>query len=493
MAKNQAEFERLIQSISDGSFTEDLIQLRNAGITDADAQKLCAALISRPDVAAHITSLDFSSNNLTSISIPDALVNLRLLELDHNQLTSISIPNTLVKLRLLELDHNQLTSISIPETLEKLEYLDLSNNQLTGIGIPQTLVKLTYIYLNHNQLTNISITDTLVNLKTLHLHNNQLTSISIPQTLVKLKHLDLSNNQLTGINIPSTLVNLVTLMLGYNQLTTISIPETLQELRILNIHSNQLPPLPLLMLRAMRTQNLWLEIIGLPPGNIVITPETVAPYLQTQFSPPATLGTIHPIYPNVFTMAQAKDIVTAYLICSIHLSEASKEIAVHVAKYLTPAAPARENAVAAIKPYLPSTFFAWLPEGLKPSQDVMRALSDSETQVITTAQQMPARMMLNQFKVCTQRLTVSKIASTLAGLNKEIHKQINNRKTQRISIMQRILAKLNQMIYGRHAAFYKMTGAQYQALLANICASTNIGADVKQAAQARIRRALKHG
>jgi hypothetical protein len=75
-------------------------------------------------------------------------------------------------------------------------------------------------------------------------------------------------------------------------------------------------------------------------------------------------------------------------------------------------------------------------------------------------------------------------------LNKEIHKQINNRKTQPITIMQRILIKLNQMIYGHHADFYKMTGAQYKALLANICASTTIDSDVKQAAQARIRRAL---
>jgi hypothetical protein len=174
------------------------IELMDAGLNNADAERLMQALGNAPEIAKNIQTIAIECNQLTSIDIPATFTALEHLLLSGNQLTSINIPASLIALKELHLYNNQLTTINIPDTLIALDRMSLSRNQLTSINIPDTLIALQLLYLHHNQLTNINIPATLIELVELTLNNNQLTSINIPDTLIALQELNLQGNQLTA-------------------------------------------------------------------------------------------------------------------------------------------------------------------------------------------------------------------------------------------------------------------------------------------------------
>jgi Leucine-rich repeat (LRR) protein len=206
--------------------------------------------------ADHVTSMNFSSNNLSG-AIPAEIGNLtslQYIDLGSNQLSG-SIPTEIGNLTLLTdlgLYYNQLTG-ALPTqigNLAALKNLYLNNNLLTG-AIPTQIGNLTALQsllLGSNQLSGAIPTQigNLTSLTDLELYSNQFTGAIPTQigNLTALQNLYINDNQLTGA-IPTEIGNLTSLQylfLDNNQLTG-AIPTgigNLTSLTFLGLTSNQL-------------------------------------------------------------------------------------------------------------------------------------------------------------------------------------------------------------------------------------------------------------
>lgn len=179
MAHNPKAFQALIRSILDGKFNSKHLKLANLGLTDSDLDLLFTALVSRPDVAANIETLNLSGNRLTNVKIPYVLKNLEELHLQSNQIANLELPENLVSLRVLDIRHNRISSLPLHKNFVSLTTLRLEHNSLTILVLHPAYTKLNTVSAENNLLHNVVISpNTYRQLRSLRLSNNPLSPMS---------------------------------------------------------------------------------------------------------------------------------------------------------------------------------------------------------------------------------------------------------------------------------------------------------------------------
>ena len=157
-----------------------------------------------PNGNENILTIVSVENQLTSFD-GTALTGLTTLNLSSNQLTSLDgfiLPTSLTSLNLY---NNQLTSFDGTglTSLTSLNSLDLSSNQLTSLSRYILPTSLTQLFLSGNQLTLVDVSS-LTNLTTLNLVNNLISSSTWDSILADLAGFNNEGGNLSVGNVERT-------------------------------------------------------------------------------------------------------------------------------------------------------------------------------------------------------------------------------------------------------------------------------------------------
>lgn len=204
--------------------------------------------------AAHLRSLDLSSNNLSRIEGLGGMAKLKELKLYGCQISRLQGLEDCIALSALHLEDNRIPELSGLENLRALEYLNLDKNRLQKLGRGfARLTKLRELHVSRNQLQDLHGVSCLSSLEVLSASKNQLEKLTCEQIkgLNRLDELHLAGNQLIDVcflgasSIPS-LPMLSILDISANGLTReaiSSIPSLLQ-MTELNLADNNLDSVP---------------------------------------------------------------------------------------------------------------------------------------------------------------------------------------------------------------------------------------------------------
>ena len=195
-------------------------------------------------IAAHIISLNLSSNKINSVppEIGAACPGLQQLDLSGNNIQKIENLDSLTTLRSLIINSNSVIRIEGLSALEQLDTLELSNNRISTIGQLWNNLQLKTLILAQNRIRNLGdplqnrelefldLRENLIStleeadfklpgmLKCLYLGSNKLDDILQPRILEFLEHLeevDFTNNpfmeflQFNRVNIAAFLLVLL--------------------------------------------------------------------------------------------------------------------------------------------------------------------------------------------------------------------------------------------------------------------------------------------
>ena len=175
----------------------------NSGLTNADGIEYLTGL----------TTLDLSSNNLSSIDVSKNTA-LTSLTLGHNNLSSIDLSSN-TALRELGLYNNNLSSIDVSNNTA-LYHLELLNNNLSSIDL-DGLISLEWLFLSDNNLSGTLDLSTNTSISLVYLNNNNLNEVILGNN-ENLSELILHNNNLKNIDL-SGVPNLMGITLQNNPLT----------------------------------------------------------------------------------------------------------------------------------------------------------------------------------------------------------------------------------------------------------------------------------
>jgi len=204
--------------------------------------------------AAHLRSLDLSSNNIRNIAGLKGMSKLRELKLYGCQISRIQNLEPCYNLCALHLEDNQVGAIEGLDVLRALERLNLDSNRIQRIG--RGLVRLTRLkelHLARNRLTALEGLTSLVALEQLDVSHNQIREITSEafKGLVKLDELVLAGNFIESVAFLSsgaqgTLPNLSTLDVSGNRLVAKGLNRgpVLTQLVEVNLADNCLEALP---------------------------------------------------------------------------------------------------------------------------------------------------------------------------------------------------------------------------------------------------------
>lgn len=186
---------RLKVTDSEGLVGYDQVELEWGEHELNNSQLLSCALLNRsetyitPTLAASITSLDCSNQDLTSLDGIEQFTNLETLDATSNNLTSLSLSSH-PSLKSLNLQFNQITTASISD-MPELEEINLKSQQEEGDQLSDE---------QENLLTSITFSN-LPNLKIVNLGDNSLTSLDVSM-LANLEELDVSlNEEMTALDL----------------------------------------------------------------------------------------------------------------------------------------------------------------------------------------------------------------------------------------------------------------------------------------------------
>jgi len=207
--------------------------------------------------AAHLRSLDLSSNNIRQIEGLEGMSKLRELKLCACQITRIQSLEPCMTLSALHLDDNRIGCIEGLDNLRALEYLNLDSNRISRIGNGLArLAKLKELHLSYNELTSLDGVVGLTNLEVLTASHNRLQEVTSDnfKGLGKLDDLQLAGNQLcdltfligTSGSAVQPLPSLAGLDMSGNHLTAQALRGrySLLQLTELNLASNQIAEIP---------------------------------------------------------------------------------------------------------------------------------------------------------------------------------------------------------------------------------------------------------
>lgn len=152
--------------------------------------------------AAHIRSLDLSSNNIRHMEGLGGMVRLRELKLYSCQITRIQNLEKCVQLAALHLEDNVIGAIEGLDNCKCLEYLNLDRNQIQKVGAGLAkLSKLKELHLSKNQLASLHGVAGCAALEVLHANGNgiaEVTAVSL-KGLGRLDELRLAENRLQNL------------------------------------------------------------------------------------------------------------------------------------------------------------------------------------------------------------------------------------------------------------------------------------------------------
>lgn len=171
----------------------------------------------------NLTKLECGSNLLTSLNVYDPLI-LTYLDYNDNQIPNLNLqqfPN----LELLGCGGNQIQSLNL-SGLNNLLTLDCTGNLLQNLNV-NNLTHLQSLRCDYNQLQNLNLANN-IDLYILYCNNNILTSLILPNNPSLESYIYISNNLLSQLNVP----NVKTIVCNNNQLTNLNFiyPSTLNRL-----------------------------------------------------------------------------------------------------------------------------------------------------------------------------------------------------------------------------------------------------------------------
>ena len=180
-----------------------------------------------------ITSIDVSSNKISSLKGIEYFTALTKLWCYSNHLTSLDV-STCTALTYLACDGNQLTSIDVSKNTA-LTGLNCYNNQLTSLDVSKNTA-LDWLYCYSNQLTSLDVSKNTA-LTELYCYSNQLTSLDVSKNTA-LTELSCGSNQLTSLDV-SGCTALTNLYSEGNKLTALDLSKN-TALELLYCSSNKL-------------------------------------------------------------------------------------------------------------------------------------------------------------------------------------------------------------------------------------------------------------
>ncbi|EAD6942904.1 internalin [Listeria monocytogenes] len=193
---------------------------------------------------ATLTSLDCHYSSISDMSGIEKLTGLTSLNFSSNNITNIDLSKN-TRLTHLECASNKLASLNI-SILKELTYLDCDGNKLSNLDVSQNPL-LTYLKCSRNNLTVLDISQN-IQLTQLQCNVNKITNLDVkPHT--QLTYLNCANNKLTNLDV-SRNVLLTNLYCEFNSIDELDLNQNTQ-LNILDCSSNKLAELdvtPLLQL-----------------------------------------------------------------------------------------------------------------------------------------------------------------------------------------------------------------------------------------------------
>lgn len=258
---NDALIAQCNEGSEDGKITD--LNFRFKFVQDMQGLESCAA---------HLRTLDLSSNNLREIYGLEGMGKLKELKLGGCQIGRIQNLEQCVSLASLHLGDNCLTAADGLEGLRSLEYLSLDGNRIQRLakGGLARLVRLRELHIARNQLSNLEGIAALPSLESVDASNNRIREVTSEHMrgLTKLTDLLLAGNLLetlpflkSGAHLP----NLCTLDISGNKLTPEALKwATMPQLSELNLADNCLIEIPESATAAWPS----LEILDLSGNNL---------------------------------------------------------------------------------------------------------------------------------------------------------------------------------------------------------------------------------
>ena len=166
-----------------------------------------------------LESLDLHAGNLTKVTFGKNSA-LTDIDLSDNKLTSIDFKGA-PKVAYLSLNNNEFTEMKL-KGLEDLSSINLRYNKLTNFSI-EDCPSLSSVVVSDNLLTTVDLTGGKDNLSDVYVGGNQLTTLDLSD-FDNLSTLSAENNQLTSVKLEGC-TNLYSLNLGNNKFKALTFPE----------------------------------------------------------------------------------------------------------------------------------------------------------------------------------------------------------------------------------------------------------------------------
>lgn len=204
-----------------------------SGITTLDVSDLNIADLTGIQDFVSLTSLNCSSNTITSLDL-GSNTGITILNCRGNQLTSIDL-SPLVFLTVLNCSSNALSSLDLAANTNLIDF-SCFYNSISSLNLG-TNVNLTFLSVFGNPLSSLNIA-TLTNLTQLDVRSCQLTELDVSHN-PQLVTLEVGYNLLTSLNVDAN-PNLFRLGCENNQITSLVGTENLPNLDYINCSSNLL-------------------------------------------------------------------------------------------------------------------------------------------------------------------------------------------------------------------------------------------------------------
>ena len=230
-------------NVTGGSDT--LTAAKIAGVTSIDVSSNSISSLKGIEYFTSLTSLNCGNNQLTALDV-SSNGSLQTLRCGINQIAALDVNNN-TKLTDLYCNANQLTSLDVSNNT-KLTHLNCDGNQLTSLDVSNNTA-LTSLSCRSNQLSALDVNNN-TKLTDLYCNENQLTSLDVSNNTA-LTSLSCSSNQLSALDVNNN-TKLTDLYCNENQLTNLDVSKN-TKLETLECYKNQLASLDVSNNKSLQT------------------------------------------------------------------------------------------------------------------------------------------------------------------------------------------------------------------------------------------------